>query len=109
MIHASNNPVQGLSAVANVSEQLPAAAGQQTDLEIVLAAWHTATDRLQKTHELLRDEVHRLSDELEIKNRELARKIGWPTWGKWRRTLPTKCGMDWRQSPCIWDCFAAEW
>jgi signal transduction histidine kinase len=74
MIHASNNPVQGLSAVANVSEQLPAAAGQQTDLEIVLAAWHTATDRLQKTHELLRDEVHRLSDELEIKNRELARK-----------------------------------
>ena len=41
---------------------------------MVLAAWHTATDRLQKTHEILRDEVRRLSDELETKNRELARK-----------------------------------
>jgi signal transduction histidine kinase len=75
MIHASNNSEQGLAAVANsASEQSPVASGQQTDLEIVLAAWRSATDRLQKTHELLRDEVHRLSDELEIKNRELARQ-----------------------------------
>jgi signal transduction histidine kinase len=44
------------------------------DLEIVLAAWQSATDRLQHTHEALRNEVRRLTDELEIKNRQLARK-----------------------------------
>jgi signal transduction histidine kinase len=44
------------------------------DLEAVLAAWHTATVRLQRTHETLRKEVRRLTDELEVKNRELARK-----------------------------------
>lgn len=44
------------------------------DLETVLAAWHGATLRLEQTHEALRAEVHRLTDELEIKNRELARK-----------------------------------
>jgi signal transduction histidine kinase len=48
--------------------------GPTTDLETVLAAWHTATLRLEKTHESLRDEVRRLTDELEVKNRELARK-----------------------------------
>ena len=40
----------------------------------MLAAWHSATDRLQQTHEALRREVRRLTDELEVKNRELARK-----------------------------------
>src|SRR5271170_1108698 len=44
------------------------------DLTMVLAAWNTATVRLQETHEALRSEVRRLTDELEIKNRELARK-----------------------------------
>ena len=44
------------------------------DLEIVLAAWRTATERLRQTHESLRREVGRLTDELERKNRELARK-----------------------------------
>jgi signal transduction histidine kinase len=44
------------------------------DLQTVLAAWHTATLRLEQTHEVLRDEVRRLSDELEAKNRELARE-----------------------------------
>jgi len=47
---------------------------RDADLETVLAAWHTATVRLEQTHEALRAEVHRLTDELEIKNRELARK-----------------------------------
>jgi signal transduction histidine kinase len=47
---------------------------QQADLETVLAAWHSATLRLQETHETLRGEVRRLTDELEVKNRELARK-----------------------------------
>ena len=44
------------------------------DLQTVLAAWNAATSRLEQTHEALRKEVQRLSDELEIKNRELARK-----------------------------------
>jgi signal transduction histidine kinase len=44
------------------------------DLETVLAAWQSATLRLEQTHEALRGEVRRLTDELEIKNRELARK-----------------------------------
>jgi signal transduction histidine kinase len=44
------------------------------DLETVLSAWHDATVRLEHTHEALRSEVRRLTDELEIKNRELARK-----------------------------------
>lgn len=44
------------------------------DVDRLLSAWDTATTRLQETHEALRREVSRLSDELEIKNRELARK-----------------------------------
>lgn len=50
------------------------AVGTDADLATVLAAWHSATDRLQRTHETLRDEVCRLTNELESKNRELARK-----------------------------------
>ena len=46
----------------------------RADLEAVLTAWHAATVRLEQTHEALRDEVCRLTDELEVKNRELARK-----------------------------------
>jgi signal transduction histidine kinase len=44
------------------------------DLQTVLAAWHQATLRLERTHETLRTEVQRLTSELEVKNRELARK-----------------------------------
>ena len=44
------------------------------DLETVLNAWHQATVRLEQTHEALRMEVERLTDELAAKNRELARK-----------------------------------
>lgn len=44
-----------------------------TDLQAVLAAWHAATLRLEGTHGALREEVRRLTDELEVKNRELAR------------------------------------
>lgn len=44
------------------------------DLQVVLDAWTAATDRLQRTHEALRTEVRRLTDELEAKNRELARR-----------------------------------
>jgi signal transduction histidine kinase len=44
------------------------------DLQTILEAWNSATERLQQTHELLRAEVKRLTDELEAKNRELARQ-----------------------------------
>jgi len=44
------------------------------DLETVLSAWHSATVRLEETHKTLREEVRRLTDELAVKNRELARK-----------------------------------
>src|SRR6478752_5466263 len=46
----------------------------EVDMQTILSAWNDATDRLRRTHETLRDEVRRLTDELEIKNRELARK-----------------------------------
>ncbi len=45
-----------------------------SSLHVVLAAWHEATLRLEHTHEALQGEVARLTDELEAKNRELARK-----------------------------------
>jgi signal transduction histidine kinase len=50
------------------------APGEEVDLEAVLTAWHTVTLRLERTHETLCGEVARLTAELEIKNRELARK-----------------------------------
>jgi signal transduction histidine kinase len=56
---------------APASQPPPAA---ELDLQVILQAWNQATDRLQQTHEALRSEVRRLSDELEAKNRELARK-----------------------------------
>ncbi|HEV3415524.1 MAG TPA: ATP-binding protein [Pirellulales bacterium] len=52
----------------------PISLDASADLETVLAAWHGATVRLEQTHEALRNEVQRLTHELEIKNRELARK-----------------------------------
>ncbi|MGQ9575369.1 MAG: sensor histidine kinase [Thermoguttaceae bacterium] len=45
-----------------------------SDLQTVMAAWHAATLRLERTHEALRAEVRRLTEELEVKNRELARQ-----------------------------------
>ncbi len=48
--------------------------GDDADLQTVLAAWHAATLRLERTHVTLQEEVRRLTDELEAKNRELARK-----------------------------------
>ena len=44
------------------------------DLERILDAWNMATERLQQTHQTLRSEARRLTDKLEVKNRELARK-----------------------------------
>lgn len=50
------------------------ALARDTELETLLEAWNTATLRLEQTHAALHAEVARLSDELEHKNRELARK-----------------------------------
>ena len=41
----------------------PAPPAPPSELERVLEAWNVATERLQKTHETLRDEVGRLTDE----------------------------------------------
>jgi signal transduction histidine kinase len=58
---------------SSTSQEVPPVDGN-ADLEVVLAAWHRATLRLEQTHETLREEVQRLTDELKVKNRELARK-----------------------------------
>lgn len=47
---------------------------RQADLETVLSAWHSATERMTQTYAVLSDEIRRLNVELEAKNRELARK-----------------------------------
>jgi signal transduction histidine kinase len=47
---------------------------ERADLPTVLAAWNQATVRLEQTHETLREQVQHLTYELEVKNRELARK-----------------------------------
>jgi signal transduction histidine kinase len=53
---------------------IPLFGAPREDLEVVLDAWQAATSRLENTHEALRMEVRRLTEELEDKNRELARK-----------------------------------
>ena len=62
-------PAPAGQSPANASP-LPAIQMADVDLQTILQAWNEATDRLQHTHEALRAEVSRLSDELEAKNRE---------------------------------------
>lgn len=61
-------------AAGIVPVDVPISDAAAIDLETLLAAWHTATLRLERTHETLCGEVARLTAELEVKNRELARK-----------------------------------
>lgn len=49
-------------------------AGEEPSLEAILSAWNDATLRLEQTHLALQGEVARLTNELEEKNRELARQ-----------------------------------
>ena len=71
----NDNPPRPVARPADAQCDRPVPArASESELEVVLAAWHQATARLQKTHESLRDEVRRLTRELEVKNRELARK-----------------------------------
>jgi signal transduction histidine kinase len=44
------------------------------DLQTLLTVWESATSRLEQTHLVLQEEVRRLTEELEVKNRELSRK-----------------------------------
>jgi signal transduction histidine kinase len=64
----------GDDEVRDAAEAPLALPDANADLETVLAAWHQATVRLERTHETLCSEVARLTKELELKNRELARK-----------------------------------
>src|ERR1044072_4736925 len=48
--------------------------GDDPSLAAILAAWNDATLRLEQTHSALQCEVARLTNELEEKNRELARQ-----------------------------------
>ncbi|MBM4004093.1 MAG: HAMP domain-containing histidine kinase [Planctomycetes bacterium] len=50
------------------------ASSGELELADLLALWESATERLQQTQNVLRDEVRRLSEELEFKNRQLERK-----------------------------------
>jgi two-component system sensor histidine kinase HydH len=73
----SDEPSADGSVDANINanvDALLALPDANADLGTVLAAWHQATLRLERTHETLCAEVARLNKELELKNRELARK-----------------------------------
>lgn len=76
--HESNHEPNRERVELRLFEPIDAEASEEPtsadDLQTVLAAWHGATARLERTHESLRDEVRRLTDELEVKNRELARE-----------------------------------
>ena len=65
-------PFPGVATQRQAPDSEPCA--PEPDLADILHAWNEATDRLQRTHEALRAEVRRLSDELDAKNRELARQ-----------------------------------
>lgn len=67
-------PKPGLSLYRGGESAEPAPDAATPELTELLDAWQTATLRLEKTHAQLRDEVGRLTAELEVKNRELARK-----------------------------------
>lgn len=60
-----------------IEQELPAPAGSalsSADLQTLLSVWESATSRLEQTHLVLQEEVRRLTEELEVKNRELSRK-----------------------------------
>lgn len=67
-------PQPGLSLYRGDESAEPTSDQATPELSELLDAWQTATSRLEKTHAQLRDEVGRLTAELEVKNRELARK-----------------------------------
>lgn len=73
-IHIESDNLRAQSASVGLVIGQPCLHGEDLNLETILSAWHDATRRLERTHETLCGEVARLTRELEIKNRELARK-----------------------------------
>ncbi|MCE9607535.1 MAG: HAMP domain-containing histidine kinase [Planctomycetia bacterium] len=75
--HRSDSYAQSSESAAQ-HEGAPSGEGPATiellNLQTVMSAWQDATSRLEQTHAALRSEVSRLSHELAVKNRELARK-----------------------------------
>jgi two-component system sensor histidine kinase HydH len=67
-------PALSADAALMAAEFALPSSGSDVNMETLLAAWHTATVRLERTHETLCGEVARLTKELAHKNRELARK-----------------------------------
>ncbi len=65
---------KGSGQVAAEPLGLDPSGGPEDPFRAVLEAWHAATAKLQRTHELLQAEVRRLSQELAEKNRLLRRK-----------------------------------
>jgi len=57
-------------------------AASVADIGVLLDRWDTATERLRQTHESLQAEISRLSNELEAKNRQLARQARLADLGK---------------------------
>ncbi len=74
LVTGDDIPGDAEQVASAVDEPAIALPDEHASLETVLAAWHTATVRLERTHETLCAEVARLTNELEQKNRELARK-----------------------------------
>jgi signal transduction histidine kinase len=72
--HADTSPTESMVELTAEQSLDLAEEPSAPELSDLLDAWQTATARLEKTHAQLRDEVSRLSSELEVKNRELARK-----------------------------------
>ena len=51
-----------------------AAPVRDTALDAIISAYNDATERLKRSHDHLAEEVRRLRDQLDEKNRELARR-----------------------------------
>ncbi|MEM6797938.1 MAG: HAMP domain-containing sensor histidine kinase [Planctomycetota bacterium] len=71
---AASPPDEPTTALSLFVGEAAVEAAGGPDLGELLDAWRSATDRLERTHALLQGEVARLTQELEVKNRELARK-----------------------------------
>jgi signal transduction histidine kinase len=70
MVNLSNSQNDSESALPSPA----AGALSSADLQTLLTVWESATNRLEQTHLVLQEEVRRLTEELEFKNRELSRK-----------------------------------
>ena len=63
----------------------PASLDASADLQTILAAWHTATLRLEQTHHALREEVQQLTANWKSRTANWPARTAWPTWARWPR------------------------